>query len=439
MTTLILLGLSVAVVVIGTGLTRKHLAKLRKASPQSDGKPPPDWHDPRPIANVIGLIWLGVITAALATEIGFWFALAIGMLVLGLIIYQGLKEIRVSEKENEYYAVLLLTVLGNPFPAPPLRPGWNFFLFAGFLFGYIRIDARKKNTDLPDLGFTTPDLVELTSPMSFTYSADASSGQALFNLVKSGLHAGVEDIQSDILADRLRSWGMSDIEGPQSWVEAKGTDEEAIAVLIKRLLGQALAGVDSGIFSTTDLLGFLKRPRKKPTDSQKERVGKDWEIIQDIWDSYQEGNPGDQWKKAFGDITKKALNEQVDKRRKVIEKVRQGNGDFKNFDLGIVLHRLNFSEEIKAAHSHVQEDAERQTREKLQREYEKIQVRARISQVKLMKKALPGLTDKEALKSTQLEVGKLTEEVHTIDSTPGVPVIITTGRTSKPSKKEDES
>lgn len=393
---------------------KRFLARLKMRA--SAGRS--DWIDPRFFCNLVflGLLWLG--ERQLAKYMSDLFAWAITVAVFGIIFHQGLRKVALKEeKDNENFAVGLLFVFGNPWPVR-VRQGWGFFLFCGFLFDFVVIKVTKINTDIDGVGFTVPtNNVAMTTRVSLTFGVNHQSGRSVFNWQKSGGEVGVKNILSDMTRERTRIWGASDIEGPNTWQEAKRAGDEVVAVLFKRLVGSELTPVDSGKFATTDLLAFTRTPRPKPSDIQKSRCGDDWGDLSAAWNDYNDATEtaGPLWTDAFGSITKKALIAQIDERRKDIEKTRTGNGEKGVRDLGMLLYRLNLSDEIKTQDPEIEGLAQRLEKEASEKLREKANLDSRMKQMSDLKAQFPDLGDKGVAEMAQVEADLVKKQIIRVD------------------------
>lgn len=298
---------------------------------------------------------IGTVTGKWATN-PFWGAGA-SILLMGAFILQGARKIPAQPPNKG-----ILTFLGKR-KEVVIDEGWHFFPFFPWLYGVILIDVSKKERDIPAESVRTPDLAELKIPISITWTPSYKNtndgagnivftgGDDLIEYLNSGGENGVNAILEDIIRERLREWAMSLDEGPQNWKEAIGAKEEAAAILLKAILGEALAPIPSAI-PTPVLLKCLNQPPRKPTDKECELWGKNWETAMKEIEKLQDGER---------DNLVKAIRD----RKTEIAKVRQGNGHFKIHQLGIELNRLNIGEAkplgklAEAAEAMVKEEQER--------------------------------------------------------------------------------
>lgn len=276
-----------------------------------------------------------------------WFFVASFVAVGGGLFLQGLKCIPAQPPH-----VAVLTVFGRRIEVVK-KEGWRFFPLYPWWHGAILVNVTKVNQDLPEQKVRTPELAELSVPVSITWIPAKDSGAQLIEFLDSGGRKGVETILEDVVRERLREWAISNEEGPENWKDAMGAREEAVAILLKAILGgesfektpdsespekvpgvEYLKRIPSGI-PTPILLRYFAEPQKFPSnDRDKKRWGEEWEILKGEL-------PKDLEKHG---LTEKKLKDRVDERREQVQKVRQGQGKFNRIGLGIYINRLNVGE-----------------------------------------------------------------------------------------------
>lgn len=231
------------------------------------------------------------------------------------------------------------------------------------------------------------------------------SPRFLIEFLNTGGENGVRTILEDIIRERLREWAISQEEGPKTWQEAMAAREAAAAILLKAVLGEELTEIPfphgSGLHVPTNIL--MKYFRKKtPTESEaKEWGGEGNAEYPENWGKVQ-SKLGDLDLEDYAEV-KKA----VERRELEVRKARQGNGHFKNPNLGIILNRLNvgeikpLGELAKAAELLVKEE-----REAKAEKFELDQIAQRIKELKVL-----GFSPEQALEVVQTERGKVTKTI----------------------------
>lgn len=321
----------------------------------------------------------------------FLFFLAFVIAILGIFLLQGLRRIPAEPPH-----VAILTVFGQRKPSIK-KEGWRFFPIYPWWHGFVLVNVTKVNQDLPEQKIRTPDLAELNVPVSVTWIPNKKEGEQLIDFLNSGGEKGVRTILEDVIHERLREWAISFDEGPADWQDAMGSREEAAAVLLKAILGDELKQIPSDI-PTPILLRYFARPTKYPTnDRDKQRWGEKWdkleaELLRDL---------------AEHRLTKEQLETLVGERRRQVQTVRQGNGEFNKIGLGIFLLRLNVGE-IKPL-GKLAEAAELKAKEKREREAEILELDHVAERVQALNEL--GFSNEQALEIIQTERGKVRKEI----------------------------
>jgi len=286
-----------------------------------------------------------------------------------------------------------------------LHEGWQYLPLCPIIFNAVKVKVTKINQDLEEQIVKTPDLTDLGFKISITWTPGSwtanneEQADLLFAFLNSGREETVKNILKDIIQDRLRVWAFSGEEGPADWEEAVGAKDEALAILIKAILGDDIPSIPSSI-PTNVLLRYFNVPKKKPLIYQKKKWGK-------------QGKEGNEWEgleKELGDLSREersALEEAVKKRQEIIAKVKQGNGVFVKRSLGITINRFTINEVVLKGK--VAEAVEGRVVEKHQREAEKTELQHIRRRTKELIKE--GFTREQAVEITQTERGKITKSV----------------------------
>ncbi|MDP3052775.1 MAG: hypothetical protein Q8N22_02365 [bacterium] len=312
-------------------------------------------------------------------------------IAVGLSIwFQGLRKIPADPP-----CVALITFFGKPIPEYK-EAGWRFFFLYPFIFGYILIDVSKKNSTEKEISsqlVRAPDFAEFLVPLEITWTP-MKDGQALIEYIKSKKEKGVWEILAGIVAQRLREWAISSIEGPQDGEALLKAGDDAVAILIKAIAGNALSPIP-GPFPTQILLHYFKVPRPSVRPEEKKIAGKNWEKLEE-----------ELRKLPPGLVT--TIKTEVEKRRDGINDIRNGNGKQAISHLGIELKRLNIGE-IKATGKYG-ESLESKAKEERERKSETLEIQHVADTVDRLKKQL-GVSNETALEILQTERGKVTKSI----------------------------
>ena len=268
-----------------------------------------------------------------------------------------------------------------------LKEGFRFFPFYPWLTDFVPVEITKINQDLPEQLIRTPDRAEVGVDVSITWQPDYRNAEHLINFLNSGGRDNVGNILEDIIQDRLRSWALSKIEGPANWEEAMASSDEAIAILLKAILGDVLDSIP--YFPTPVLLKYFNIPRIPPSEIEVEKWGKGWEKLEK---EMKEKTPleSEEYKK---------MTETIEKRRKAIQAAKMGNGSFIKPFLGIILNRFTINQ-IKLK-GDLAKYAELEATENQQRKGETLElnhVRDRLKELKT-----DGLSIEQAIQTVQVE------------------------------------
>lgn len=268
-----------------------------------------------------------------------------------------------------------------------LNEGFRFFPFYPWLTDFIPVEITKINQDLPEQLIRTPDRAEVGIDVSITWQPEYRNAEYLINFLNSGGRNKVGDILEDIIQDRLRSWALSEIEGPANWQEAMASSDEAIAILLKAILGDVLSAIPH--FPTPVLLKYFNIPRTPPSKIEWKKWGENWEELEKQMEKLKKDDPEEYEK------TKKAVEERV----KAIRAAKQGNGSFVKPSLGIILNRFTINQ-IKLK-GDLAKYAELEAMERQQHKGEKLELEHVREQLRELK--AEGLSIEQAIQVVQVE------------------------------------
>ncbi len=356
----------------------------------------------RTAATIIILAVLTIITAIVIAVTWLWLGLSLGIIALLYFVYNGFLKI---PEEPPHKGVL---VFCGKRQDKILDEGFHFFPIYPILFDVVMVDVTKRNQDLEEQRVRTPDRAEIAIKVSITWTPctgesrnlarlqdPAKPRHLLFDFLNSGGDEGIRSILHDIIRDRLRNWAMSGEEGPADWVEAMGSGDEAIAVLLKAILGDELERIPSGV-PTPILLKYFALPQKPPLENEKKKWGEGWEKVEN---EVSKLSP-DQ---------KDELIRAIERRRALIQEARQGNGSFVKESLGITINRFTVNEIIVVGE--VAEAAGLQAREEHQRTAEEVEIRHLVKQVQKVRDEL-GVGPEQAIEAIQTERGKVNKQIN---------------------------
>lgn len=275
------------------------------------------------------------------------------------------------------------------------REGWRFFGLYPVWEGFIPVKVEKVNLDLPIENVRTPDLAQLTIPVSITFmpawkvtdqrGAERETPEHLIEYLNTGGTEGVKKILENIVPERLREWAQSKLEGPRDFREALAAQEEAIAVLLMKILGEKLPQIPGGIPLQIVMKHFFWGGLTPE------------EIVR--------------WKPAWDGLSDAERNDIVRKKedlRSLVIEARRGDGHFVHPQLGIIINRLNVGE-IKLE-GKVAETADLLAKEKLEQDGEVVEREHFVKQVTTISADLD-IPKTEAAEYFQTERGKITKQV----------------------------
>jgi len=331
------------------------------------------------------IILIGVIVNSLTGVI--WFALAAIIALSALFIYHGL----VSIPSNPPHCGVV-TFFGKR-TKEIMEEGIKFLPFNKILFDVILIKITRKNLNIPPIKVRTPDRAEIEVDMSLTYTP---SKKNLISFLNAEEATGVETILKEMIEERIRTWAISGDEGPTNWEEAMASKGEALAVLIKRILGDNLNPIPSDI-PTAILIKYLSKPQIPPNknESREEHWGEDWKKVDEYFEKLDEEE-------------KKDLEEAIYQRLKIIDEIGRGEGSYSIPSLGITIHRINLSK-IEVT-GETAKAAEQQAKEIQQKKAEEEEMNHVVALSKKIAEALE-IPNEQALLAIQITQGKVTEHV----------------------------
>jgi hypothetical protein len=298
-----------------------------------------------------------------------------------------------------------------------LKEGWNFVPLYPFVFDFILIKVEKVVQELPEHIVRTPDLAEIGAKISMAWipgiknTEGITYEESLINYLNTGGEDGVRKNLSDMTEDRLRTWAISNQEGPSDWVEAMASKDEALEVLLKAILGDSLPKVDSDI-PTTAWMKYFSRPRRKPSLNEI-RMGwavKDPADQSQLWAGLQA---------EFAKLSPEAqgvLESQVGKRAEAVRKIKEGiqniedgQGMFSQKALGITI--LRFTVNAISLKGKTAEKAESDAKEKQEAKGEAREIKNVSRRIRKLRQNNPEMSLEEAIRIVQIQQGKISESV----------------------------
>lgn len=340
------------------------------------------------------LICLGMGLVA-GIVVGIPLGILFGLIPFGIFILQGLTRIPADPPH-----VGLVTEWGERTEFIK-REGIRLLPLRGLWYNAIRVLVKAENLDLPPQTLTIPDGSKLKGPLSFTWYPEKKNGKELvayLNTVgESGKRDTMNNILKDIAMERLREWASSNKEGPKTWRDAIGSSFEGTAIIAKAILGDEIGEVSSPV-PTTVLFRYFVPGRPIPT-----RVNLTKQEVK------QFGAELNQLEVNAAEL--EALRQQVEARRTAVKKLRQGKGEFKKPELGIIITRINLGEiEEVAGDKIVEADKDRQ-KEIHEREAQKVEIEHLRDRAREIKTDFPQLTDELALMIAQVQLEKVKRDV----------------------------
>ncbi len=208
-----------------------------------------------------------------------------------------------------------------------LKEGWHWF--CPFIEGFIIVNITTKDQELAGQKVRTPDQAECLLPGKISWTP---LPKYLINYLNNGEENGIRTKIHNIWEGVVREWAVASTEGPQTYMELLGAQEEAINLLLQSIAGDSLTPIPSKI-PTSILLKYFKEPKKPPTESEAEDWGEKWE---DLKTTLEEENPTSE--------AMQNLRDKVMQRRNEIASVRQGRGNFEKPEWGIEIRLLNIGQ-----------------------------------------------------------------------------------------------
>lgn len=357
------------------------------------------------VVTVLGLALIWIVAFVLGIYIWFWVTPVFGGLVTYIFIRRSLRKIKADPPHQG-----VLVFLGRRLKKL-LREGFVWLPFWPIIFDALQVNVVKVNQDLPELILRTPDKGEISAAVSITWTpgmtiegaSDKERAEALIQFLNSGEEKRVRSILQDIISDRLRIWAFSAEEGPADWEEAVGAKDDAIAVLVKAILGDVLAPIHSTI-PTSVLLKYFSSPRPGPSRYERKRYGRKNERDEHAneWEKLEEelGSPSE--------TAYQELQNRVGQRREIIQKLRQGDGYFYKKSLGITLNRFTIN--TVRPHGKTAEAADAIVTETYQQQADETEIKNVLARIKELMDSL-GISAEQALEVVQTERGKVVKSI----------------------------
>ncbi len=315
-----------------------------------------------------------------------WIVVGIFIVFVVRFFYRGIREI-----PSDPPFVGILTVLRKRRKII-LEEGFRFFPGYPWLTDFIPVEVTKINQDLPEQIVRTPDRGEVGIEVSITWQPEYRDPQMLINFLNSGGREKVGNILEDIVQDRLRAWALSDVEGPVNWQEVMAASDEAVAILLKTVLGDVLEPIP--YFPTSVLLKYYNNPQISPSQIERKKWGKDWSKLKTQIEQLETSK-------------QQAIIKAVEKRKVAIMKAKTGNGSFVKSSLGIIVNRFTINQiRLKGKLAGV---AEQQALQVQLRNAEKVEldhIRRRLREL-----ANEGLSREDAIQVIQVERNKATMDI----------------------------
>lgn len=334
----------------------------------------------------LGLTIISALAAILTLLLsgGFWSFVGIIFVLWAIYIRHCARRI-----ENDPLQIGAVTFLGT-FQDETLGPGWHLFPGNSLFWNFIPLDPTKVTTTLK-IKASTPDTVSLDMEVNLVYELDQKNYR---KFLESGGKDRVAAILEDTIHERVREWSTSAQEGPQTWKEARQAREDAIAVIVKALLGDSIGVVDTEL-PTTALLKYFDHPQKLPFPSKI----KTSEFM--LW--------GENWEKLEAAILQRTPEEQeilrknVEARRKIIKDLMRGVGKQQDVSLGINILKIGFGD-IKPP-AKIEEAANLESIEEMKKVADE-NIRSRIEKMTAL-----GATFSEARDMIQVQPGTVKKEI----------------------------
>ncbi len=338
-------------------------------------------------------------------------SLIVGLIALffGIVLIKGFQKIKARPPH-----VGLVLRFGN-YTDKVVQPGWRFFFLYPYVESYIPIDASRKNIELTQT-IITPDRAQLIVPLNIAFTPIVKEegnfdqlGGSVADMIKKYIQIGEEEAAKgelkSIAEERLREWATSKEMGPIDFQEAMVSELEAVSLLIKAILGDALDHINSAI-PTSILLKFFNEPQSKPSKLEAERYSedeekRDWNKLERYLNEEQND-----------DLT--SLKKAIVDRRSIIEQIRRGEASMPIPAFGLYLNQLNIGQ-IKPA-GKLAEALDLMVEEQMQRDGETVELEHVTNSILNLKRKLDGLdfSPSEIKRIVQTERGKTPMNINEI-------------------------
>lgn len=336
--------------------------------------------------TMLFFVGLAILTLWIAKQNWRWGVVTFATIML-MIVLQGMRQLSASPP-----VVGLVTLFGEIVNKSIGPGGWHWLPLYPFMYGFIPFNVERVNKNLPQQSVRTPDLVDLGIEVQVTFTP-SHDPKDLCAYNESGGEEGVVNILVDAIRQRLREWAISKGEGPKTFVDALSASEEAVAVLLKSLVGKSLVAVNASI-PTPVLLRYIKN-------------GKNWILSEDK----TEWEP--RWN-AIPDEEKAAIETRVRMRQLEIDKAMRGEARLLMEFTGIYIERLNIGE-IKVLSPELAKTIQEKAREEHERKAQKEDIK---TVRRLVKRLMApedegglGLTDKAAIDLVQTRSGEVKKNI----------------------------
>jgi len=331
-----------------------------------------------------------------------------GILIAGILVW----SYCVIPSEPPHMGLLTIFFIRVPIA---LKEGMHFLPFRGILFGVILENMVVKKPDLPEQEVRLPDKMPAGISGKVWFTPDPEN---FINYMNQGAEEGVTDGLVSIWKGVIREYSVVLHGGPQNIMEFLGSHIEAIDTILKEFCRNSLPVIPSTV-PTHILFKYFARPQKKPTETEAKTWGPNKEF------PYEEyGN----WGKVTQIVNEEVVNgkygpngleklkDAVQKRMAAITAVRQGRGQIRKPEWGIIINLLTLTEPKPEGQSATAMDLE--VKESFETNADKIEMANRLERAasiyKAAKKAGTPMPFHRCLTKAQIEAGKSDEKVFTI-------------------------
>ncbi|MBU1091845.1 SPFH domain-containing protein [Patescibacteria group bacterium] len=248
------------------------------------------------------------------------------ILLTGAILKQGYRKIEVADPPQ----VAARTLFGR-FTDKVAPSGWNYFFLCGWVQGFVPISIKTQDLDLLRQEVHTPDQAKSGISGKISWFFNEKSPRKFVN---AGSFEGINKKLESIWEGIIKEWAIATEEGPQTFMELLGANEEATDLILKSMVRNNLEKIPSDI-PTNILFRYFRKPfPKKPTPSQTKIWGAKWQKLEKI--IQEEIKRG-----CYYSIEE--LENLVKKRKEKINGVRQGHGEFEKSEWSITIRLLNIT------------------------------------------------------------------------------------------------